>query len=148
MEALTRIASGLAGACAVTAVHQLANKAGVPHAPRVDVVGRRAIAGPLAMLGIDPPKGKSLHDAALALDIASNTLYYAAVAKNDGRHAWRRGLVLGLLAGIGAVVLPPALRLGSKPTSRTPATQLMTVAWYTLGGLVAAATARTLAEGE
>jgi hypothetical protein len=34
--------------------------------------------------------------------------------------------------------------LGSEPSARTPATAAMTVAWYTLGGLVAAAATRAL----
>jgi hypothetical protein len=41
-------------------------------------------------------------------------------------------------------VLPGPLGLGEAPSNRTPQTQLMTVAWYTAGGLVAGVVARAL----
>jgi hypothetical protein len=49
-----------------------------------------------------------------------------------------------MLAGVGAVVLPPLLGLGQQPGRRTPWTELMTVAWYTAGGVAAAAVAERL----
>jgi hypothetical protein len=51
--------------------------------------------------------------------------------------ALARGAWLGVLAGVGAAVLPKHLGLRSGPTARTGATAAMTVAWYTIGGLVA-----------
>ena len=62
----------------------------------------------------------------------------------SGRHALARGLALGSLAGVGSVLLPGPLGLGEAPTNRTPQTQAMTVAWYTLGGLVAGAVGRAV----
>ncbi len=49
------------------------------------------------------------------------------------------GRGLGLAAGAGALVLPKPLGLGEAPKSRRPATRIMTVAWYLIGGLAAAA---------
>lgn len=40
--------------------------------------------------------------------------------------------------GIGAVILPPVLGLGSAPTARTRSTPALMVLWYLQGGLVAA----------
>jgi hypothetical protein len=62
------------------------------------------------------------------------------VGLGEPRHAVRRGLLLGLAAGAGAVLLPPVMGLGRQPGQRTPLTQLLTIAWYTLGGVVAGAT--------
>ncbi|WP_317172766.1 hypothetical protein [Hymenobacter sp. HDW8] len=76
----------------------------------------------------------------MAGDLLSNGLYYSLVG--TGKNAWQRGLVLGLAAGIGGVVLPGPMGLGEAPSNRTPQTKLMTVAWYLIGGLAAAGVAR------
>jgi hypothetical protein len=68
----------------------------------------------------------------------------AGVGDPDG--AVTRGLLLGLTAGLGAVFLPGPLGLGTGPSRRTPRTAVMTVAWYALGGLVAAAVYRGLSD--
>jgi hypothetical protein len=50
-----------------------------------------------------------------------------------------RGALLGLGAGVGAVTLPKTLGLNEEATTRTMKTKVLTVAWYLIGGLVAAA---------
>ena len=142
---LRAIASGVAGAAALTAVHETARRT-IPHAPRMDVIGRRGIAKSMYAMGVEPPKGQSLQATALVGDLVSNSVYYSLIGLgSDGSRAtWRRGLVLGLAAGLGAAFLPPLLGLGRQPGRRGPATHLLTVAWYTIGGLVAAAALRSL----
>ena len=137
MDPIRSIIGGAAGATALTAVHQSARR-WVDHPPRVDVVGRRAIAKPLRALGIDPPLGDRLHYTALAGDLISNSLYYALLGLSEPRNRWRNAWLLGLAAGVGAVALPPVLGLGSRPTARTTKTAALTIAYYTLGALVAA----------
>ena len=138
---------GLAGAVTVTAVHHAA-KAAVPEtAPRMDVLGRRAIAKTIRAAGGEPPDTDRLQMMALAGDLISNTLYYALVGTGGGRGAWTKGSLLGAAAGLGAVVLPPHLGLGSAPSRRTPQTKAMSFAWYLLGGLAAAGAARLLDRG-
>jgi len=51
---------------------------------------------------------------------------------------------LGAAAGVGAVYLPPYLRLSSRPTGRTRTTGAITVALYTGGGLAAGLTYHAL----
>jgi hypothetical protein len=144
---LRALASGAAGAVAVTAVHETARRA-IPRAPRMDVIGRRGIAKSMVALGKEPPHGPRLQRAALAGDLVSNTLYYSliGVGSDRAKPTWRRGLVLGLAAGIGAVLLPPVLGLGRQPGRRGPFAHLLTVAWYTIGGLAAAGAFRSLPE--
>lgn len=77
----------------------------------------------------------------------SNTAYYALVGLGGPDGAVGRGAALGFLAGLGAVFLPGPLGLGSAPSRRTPQTAAMTVAWYTLGGLVAGAAYRAIGGG-
>ena len=54
------------------------------------------------------------------------------------------GGALGALAGVGAVYLPPHLRLSHRPTERTRLTGTFTIALYTGGGLAAGLTYQTL----
>src|SRR3954471_12316356 len=128
----TSLAAGFAGAVAVTAIHETTRRL-TPRAPRMDVLGERGIAKVLRGAGVRVPGRNALHNLALGGDIVSNSLYYALVG--SGRDAWVRGAGLGLIAGIGAVVLPPYLGLGRAPRGLTPRVKLMTVAYYTLGGL-------------
>jgi hypothetical protein len=68
-----------------------------------------------------------------------NSAYYALAT------TWKRGVVLGLAAGVGALVLPQRMGLGDPPKSDRLSNKVMTVAWYVVGGLAAAATATRLA---
>lgn len=132
------LVSGMAGAAALTAVHQAA-QAVTRRAPRMDVVGMRALTRGSRQLDVDAPRThKGLYGAALAGDLLCNSAYYSLAT------TWTRGTVMGLVAGIGALVLPQRMGLGTPPHSDLLSNQIMTVAWYTLGGLAAAATAQWL----
>ena len=131
--------SGAAGAVALTAVHQAA-RAITDNAPRMDVVGMRALSRGAEAAGVDAPNTYSgLYRATLAGDLIFNSAYYS-LATN-----YTRGAALGLLAGLGALVLPKKLGLGTPPGSDLLSNQVMTVGWYLIGGLAAAATAQWLA---
>lgn len=134
--ALEAITAGAAGAAVLTLVHEAARRA-VPGAPRMDVLGKRAITAGLRAAGAQPPPGDQLHAATLAGDLVANTAYYSLAGLGGADGAVARGGLLGLTAGLGAVFLPGPLGLGVAPSRRTPQTAVMTVAWYTLGGLVA-----------
>lgn len=145
MSFLKALGSGLAGAVALTAIHETARRVS-PDAPRMDVLGMRAIAKSLRAAGGEPPDDDALFNITLAGDIASNSLYYALVGLGDPKGAVARGALLGLAAGLGAVLLPGPLGLGTDASARTRETQLMTVAYYTAGGLVAGAAMQSLAD--
>ena len=135
---LQAIETGVAGACTLTFLHESARRL-LPNAPRLDTLGRRAIARAMETLHLQPPSDSKLQGLALTGDILFNSMYYSFVGVGSRRGALLRGSLLGLGAGLGAVFLPKYLGLGSKPTNRTPATKLMSVAWYVAGGLAAAA---------
>ena len=103
----------------------------------------RAIARGTHRLGKRPPSGRTLYRATLAGDLLSNTAYYSTVAL-AGRHATRTGAALGIAAGVGALLLPPVMGLGRPPHAGAWSNRLMTVAWYTLGGLAAGCTYQQL----
>jgi len=131
--------SGVAGAVALTAVHQAA-RAMTDAAPRMDVVGMRALTrGITASVGDAPRSSNGLYLATLAGDLIGNSAYYSLAT------SYTRGAVMGLLAGLGALFLPERLGLGTPPKSERLSNQVMTVAWYVVGGLAAAATADCLA---
>lgn len=145
MKSWQALGSGFAGALTLTAVHETARHQ-LAEAPRMDVLGMRAIARATEAMGQEPPSDSQLHDLALAGDIVSNSLYYSLIGLGSPERAWLRGTILGLAAGVGALVLPRPLGLGEGPSNRTTATQVMTIGWYLLGGLAAAAAYRLLAE--
>src|SRR4029450_6785121 len=82
----------------------------------------------------------ALYNLALAGDLFFNSGYYSMAT------SWTRGAALGVGAGLGALLLPQKRRLGAPPKSELLSNQVMTVAWYVLGGLAAAWTAQCLAE--
>ncbi|HEX8096636.1 MAG TPA: hypothetical protein VF507_01315 [Pyrinomonadaceae bacterium] len=143
MSVLKAIGSGLVGAAALTLVHESARRF-IESAPRLDVLGMRAIAKSMHAVDQEPPA--PLHELALVGDIVSNSLYYSLVAAGDREGAFARGALLGLGAGLGAVFLPEPLGLGRQPTEHAPETQAMTIAWYVAGGLAAAAAYRLLTD--
>lgn len=132
----TALAGGLAGACAVTLVHETVRRLN-PDAPRMDLLGMRALAKVCRLSGAEPPAENKLFAWVLVGDVIFNSLYYSLTG--GGKNAWIKGPALGLAAGIGGVVLPGPLGLGEAPSNRTTQTKVMTVCWYLLGGLVTAA---------
>ncbi len=142
MKLLRSLTAGFAGAVALTALHETARRLRPADAPRMDVLGMRGLRKLLGQPDAPQPDDDTLFNITMAGDVLSNGLYYSLVG--SGRHALRRGLLLGAAAGVGGVLLPGPLGLGEAPTNRTPQTQAMTVAWYTVGGLVAGAVAQAL----
>jgi hypothetical protein len=148
MKALRALSSGLAGAFALTLIHQAARRI-TEKAPRADILGMRALAkGIRTTTGRQSPPDDQLYPWTLAGDLVANSLYYSLVGTGGGPSTWLRGTALGLGAGLGALALPGPMGLGSRPTNRTIATQVMTVAWYLLGGLAAAGAATVLGRRE
>ncbi|WP_338152723.1 hypothetical protein [Rufibacter ruber] len=133
--------SGLAGAVAVTAVHETVRRF-YPNAPRMDILGMRAISKGLHYAGKTPPTEERLHTWSLVGDIVSNGLYYSLTGSK--KNALWRGSILGAVAGIGGVVLPGPMGLGTAPSNRTRETQALTIAYYLMAGVVAGAVGKWL----
>jgi hypothetical protein len=144
MKIWKALGAGLAGATVLTLVHETARRIN-PDAPRMDLLGMRAIAKLMQNAGETPPERHALHNLAMAGDMISNTLYYSLIGAGKKKSVWTRGTLLGLGAGIGGVVLPGPLGLGEQPSGRTDQTKAMTIAWYLIGGLTAAAVSSVLA---
>lgn len=130
---------GLAGACALTLLNQSVKKLD-KDAPKLDLLGMNALARLMKGNHIMTQTAGKLFPMAIAGDLVSNSLYYSMADTGDKRDTLIRGTLLGLAAGLGAVVLPKTLGLNDDATTRTTKTKLLTVTWYLIGGLVAAAT--------
>ena len=134
----SNILGGLAGAVTLTAVHETVRQF-LPEAPRVDLTGIRALRQILNKADLPIPGLTEQRQLALGGDLISNATYYSLAGTS-----YTRGILLGLAAGIGGVYLPGKMGLGDAPTNRSTTTQLLTIGYYTLGGIVSAAVTRAL----
>jgi hypothetical protein len=142
---LSAVIGGLAGACALTLINQVVSRID-REAPRLDLLGMNAVAKFFKGPKTAPLLVQKLLPMSLAGDLVSNTLYYALASGGSKDRTLLKGLVLGVGAGLGAVVLPKPMGLDSSTTNLTRKTQAMTMAWYIIGGLVAAAIMNTMDE--
>jgi hypothetical protein len=131
------VIAGAAGAIALTALHEVA-RVNLPRAPRLDSLGKRSI-----QKFFDFP---ATRDLALGSDLAANSVYYGMVGTFGAKAAPFTGAFLGLAAGVGSVLLPEPLGLGSDTTNRTRETQALSIGMYLAGGLVAGAVYRALSD--
>ena len=143
MKTLTALGGGLAGACAVTLIHETVKRV-VPEAPRMDLLGMNAISKSLRYTGLKQPSEDALFTWAMAGDLLSNSLYYSMAGIGKTGNVWLKSSLLGLAAGIGAVTLPGPLGLEERHSNRTLSTQLMTVGLYVAGALATAAVMKLL----
>jgi hypothetical protein len=143
MKIIQNIIGGLAGAVALNILHQ-AVKQFDHEAPRVDLVGEEALTKGMEAMGLTPPTGKALFAATLAGDLISNAAYYSMIGLGKTKYLLYHGAAHGLCAGIGALTLTGPMGLSDAPVTRTDKTKLLTVAWYTFGGLVAGAVIKSL----
>jgi hypothetical protein len=132
---------GLAGAAALTLLNEGVKKVDT-NAPRLDLLGQNALAK--FMKGNDMLSKTAQQFFPMAGDLISNSLFFGMARGNSAGATLVRGALLGLGAGVGAVVLPEPLGLEAKHTNKSNETKLMTIAWYVIGGLVAAAVINTL----
>jgi cytochrome c biogenesis protein CcdA len=143
MKPIAAFGGGLAGAAAVTLLHESVKRI-VPEAPRMDLLGMNAISKGLNAAGINTPNNTQLFVITLAGDLLANSLYYSAAGIGKEKNIWLRSSLLGLAAGIGAVTLPGPLGLNEKHSNRTTATKLMTVGLYVAGAVVTTAVIKLL----
>lgn len=138
MKILSAIGGGLAGATALTLLHET-NKKFSSEAPRMDLLGMSALAKILRSTGNRVPDDKRLYKQALAGDILTNLVFYSIAGLGNNRSVWQKGAILGLAAGISALVLPGPLGLDEDHSAKTNKTKITTMALYLVGGLVASA---------
>jgi H+/Cl- antiporter ClcA len=132
------VIGGLAGAAALTVLHETVKKFD-PKAPRMDLLGMMALSKVLRGLGKNPPPQNRLYLYTMAGDLISNALYYSLAGIGKKKSILEKGLALGIAAGLGAIFLPKPLHLNEEYSNRTTKTQVLTLTYYLVGSLVAAA---------
>ena len=104
------LTSGIVGALTLTGIHELARRR-VPYAPRMDVLGMRALRRYVPALQHERPRSGRLRRFAFIGDLVANSVYYSAVAAPTRTRTWTRAATMGLTAGICALVLPSKVGL-------------------------------------
>ena len=137
------VIGGLAGAAALTLLHE-AIKQHDPKAPRMDLLGMMALSKIIRSTGKTPPSENRLYVYTMLGDLLSNAAYYSLAGVGKQRHMLQKGLGLGIAAALGALFLPKPLHLNPQYSNRTTHTQVLTVSYYLIGSLVAAALMKAL----
>lgn len=135
MKLLSALAGGLAGACAVTLLHEIVKRID-KEAPRLDLLGMDAMQKGMNKLDMEVPDDDTLYKETLAGDLASNTIYYS-LAGIGAENTELKGGALGIAGGLGAIYLPQMFGLSKEHTNRTDKTKALTTLYYSLGGMVA-----------
>jgi hypothetical protein len=138
MKASAALAGGLAGTLTVASIHEALRRV-TQDAPRMDILDIELIRKGLKRLNKEEPEDYQLQRWAVGGELFCDTAYYSLNGMGGEKGVWRRGALLGLVAGVSAVVLPKPLGLSHEPSNKTTGTQLMTIGLYLTGGLVAAA---------
>jgi hypothetical protein len=139
MKMSAALAGGLAGTVTVASIHEALRRM-TPDAPRMDILDMELIRKGLQTINKKVPNEKDLQRLSVGGELFCDTAYYGLAGVGSRKGVWLRGALLGLVAGVTAVVLPKPLGLPEESSNKTLATQLMTIGLYLMGGIVAAAT--------
>jgi hypothetical protein len=138
MKISSALAGGLAGTVTVASIHEALRRI-TPDAPRMDILDMELIRKGLKSMNKEVPEEDKLQRWAVGGELLVDTAYYGLAGMGGKKGVWLRGALLGLVAGVTAVVLPKPLGLTKEPGNKTLGTQLMTIGLYLTGGLVSAA---------
>ena len=136
MKLGSALEGGLAGAFALSLLHEIL-KWKNPDAPHMDELGMEALSKALNFAKLPIPEERKLFLMTLAGDLMANSAFYAVAGIGEKDQVWLRGILLGLSAGIGGVLLPKPMGLDESKSTRTIQTKIMTMGLYLFGGLVA-----------
>lgn len=139
---MKNLLAGLSGAIALNVLHEVYRHYD-SEAPEVQLIGEQALRKMAKAVNAQPPKGEKLYAYTLAADVVSNALYYSLIGKGNSNYV-TKAILLGSLAGVGALTLTQPLGLNDAPVKKTNKTKWLTVAWYTTGALVTALTLTAL----
>lgn len=140
MKVSSALAGGLAGTITVASMHEALRRIR-PDAPRMDLLDMDLLRKGLVGMHKTVPEENELQRWAISGELLCDTAYYSLAAAGGRKRAWLYGSLLGLAAGISAVVLPKSLGLSPEPSNKTLGTKIMTIGLYLIGGLASAAVA-------
>ena len=141
MKVSSALAGGFAGTITVASLHEAMRRIS-PTAPRMDLLDMDLLRKGLTKMNRKVPEDNALQRWAVGGELFCDTAYFSMVAAGGKKRAWLCGTLLGLAAGISAVVLPKSMGLPPESSNKTAGTKIMTIGLYLLGGLAAAAVAQ------
>ena len=144
---MKKLIGGLAGAIALNIIHETYRRFD-DKAPRVELIGEEAVTKIFKVSGCEAPTGNKLYATALIGDVVSNAAYFSLIGIGKKKNVITRGAIYGAAAGAGALLLTEPLGLKDAPVTRSTRTKVLTVCWYLIGGIVAAASIKALSVEE
>ncbi|MCS3798461.1 hypothetical protein [Niastella sp. OAS944] len=141
MKVSSALAGGLAGTITVASLHEAMRRIS-PNAPRMDQLDIDLLRKGLVSMNKKVPNESELQRWAVGGELLCDTAYFSLAAAGGKKRAWLCGALLGLAAGISAVVLPKTLGLPEESSNKTLGTKIMTIGLYLIGGLASAAVAK------
>ena len=141
MKVSSALAGGLAGTLTVASMHEALRRV-TPNAPRMDLLDMDLIRKGAKSMNKKVPQDNDLQRMAVGGELFGDVAYYSLTAMGGKKRVWLCGALLGLMAGVAAVVLPKSLGLPTEPSNKTLGTKIMTVGLYLMGGLASAAVTR------
>src|SRR5690242_16953934 len=105
MKVSSALAGGLAGTITVASLHEAMRRI-TPNAPRMDLLDMDLIQKGLKRMHKKVPADSELQRWAVGGELVCDTCYYSLAGMGGKKNVWMRGAVLGLIAGVTAVVLP------------------------------------------
>ncbi len=124
-----KILAGLGGAIALNLLHETIRK-NFDNVPEVNKVGEEALNKVLDKVDMQITNHDQLYAATLAGYVISNSIYYATTATTGF------SITSGVVAGLGAVMLPEKMGLNDEPVAETTQKKVMTVGYYLFGAIV------------
>jgi hypothetical protein len=141
MKVSSALAGGLAGTITVASLHEAMRRVR-SDAPRMDLLDMDLLRKGLTKMHKKIPGDNDLQRWAVGGELFCDTAYFSMAAAGGKKRVWLFGALLGLAAGISAVVLPKSMGLPPESSNKTMGTKLMTIGLYLMGGLAAAAVAK------
>jgi len=138
MSKIKNLVAGLAGSIMLNLLHESLRKQR-SDVPRIDLLGKDALQKTLHYLGTGISNKDDLYKATLTGDIVSNTMYYSLIGAGNPRYIWRRAIVMGFTAGLGAIELPKPMGLNPASVASTDQKKMLTIGYYLFGAIVTAA---------
>jgi hypothetical protein len=147
MKVSSALAGGLAGTITVASMHEAMRRIS-PDAPRMDKLDMDLLRKSLQGMKKKVPEEIDLQRWAVGGELFADTAYFSLAAAGGRKRAWLCGALLGLAAGVSAVMLPKPLGLPQESSNKTLSTKIMTIGLYLIGGLAAAAVATLVDSAE
>jgi hypothetical protein len=131
------LGGGLIGAIALTLIHEGIKK--IDSKTQTDSLGMNALSRILNGFNKETSsKNQEMFQLTPTGEILSNALYLSAVGIGSKKNILLRSALLGLTAGLGALVLPSYL--GAEEKNHSNKSKLLTITRYLLGSFLTATT--------